>query len=81
MDKQLENGYKDTALEIAGKCINIKSRYCMLLKSIVLYHRKKSIGQIRIKLCLICNSSQLGFSEVQNFSNLGKMVVLLLKIA
>ena len=37
MDKQLENGYKDTALEIAGKCINIKSGYCKLLKSIVLY--------------------------------------------
>ena len=32
MVKQLENGYKDTALEIAGKCI-IKSGYCMLLKS------------------------------------------------
>ena len=30
MVKQLENGYKDTALEIAGKCI-IKSGYCMLL--------------------------------------------------
>ena len=37
MDKQLENGYKDTAFEIAGKCINIKSGYCILLKSIVLY--------------------------------------------
>ena len=43
-------------------------------------HRKKSVGQIRIKLCFICNSCQLGFSEVQNFSNLGKMVVLLLKM-
>ena len=33
MVKQLENGYKNTALEFAGKCI-IKSGYCMLLKSI-----------------------------------------------
>ena len=32
MVKQLENGYKDTALEIVGKCV-IKSGYCMLLKS------------------------------------------------
>ena len=43
MDKQLENGYKDTALEIAGKCINIKSGYCMLLKSIVLYFSSSSM--------------------------------------
>ena len=33
MVEQPENGYEDTALEIAGKGI-IKSRYCMLLKSI-----------------------------------------------
>ena len=36
MVKQLENGYKDTALEIAGKYI-IKSGYCMLLKSNYLF--------------------------------------------
>ena len=34
MVKQHENGYKDTALEIAGKGIIIKLGYCMLLKSI-----------------------------------------------
>ena len=44
MDKQLENGYKDTALEIAGKCINIKPGYCMLLKSIVLYFSSSSMN-------------------------------------
>ena len=43
MDKQLENGYKDTALEIAGKCINIKSGYCTLLKPIVLYFSSSSM--------------------------------------
>ena len=43
MDKQLENGYKDTAFEIAGKCINIKSGYCILLKSIVLYFGSSSM--------------------------------------
>ena len=44
MDKQLENGYlKDTAFEIAGKCINIKSGYCIVLKSIVLYFGSSSM--------------------------------------
>ena len=43
MDKQLENGYKDTALEIAGKCRNIKSGYCILLKSTVLYFSSSSM--------------------------------------
>ena len=33
MVKQPESGYKDTALEIAGKSI-LKSGYCKLLKSI-----------------------------------------------
>ena len=43
-------------------------------------HRKKSIAQIRKKLYFIWNQSQLSFLGKHNFSNLEKLVVLLLKM-
>ena len=48
MDKQLENGYKDTAFEIAGKCINIKSGYCILFEVYC------SIFRFFLNACMLC---------------------------
>ena len=76
MVEQPENGYKDTALEIAGKGI-IKSVYRMLLKSgsTVLYCSSSSMESHIYMQCLIIynfiqlciiNSFHSGLPQIQN---------------